>query len=138
MSPVSLDFSGLWEDTVEMDVSRLRELTHCRLSLRCIRAFRCRNGCFPFKGIDTILLQEQPLLSFRRNGCFPFKGIDTIVLLQFWNCLQGRNGCFPFKGIDTQHFLIIFPFSVCCRNGCFPFKGIDTTTNEVSTRRLCP
>ena len=52
MSPESLDISGLWEDTVEMKSTRLRELTHDCLDFSC--QFSCRrNEEYPIKGIDT-------------------------------------------------------------------------------------
>ena len=38
---------------VEMDVARLRALTHSCLVLPFFQLIESRNGCSPFKGIDT-------------------------------------------------------------------------------------
>ena len=38
-----------------------------------------------------------------RNGCSPFKGIDTKKpITNKIGIITSRNGCSPFKGIDTQ------------------------------------
>ena len=85
-----------------MDVSRLRELTHCRLSLRCIRAFRCRNGCFPFKGIDTLKDASFGLYYYSVEiDASRLRELTHSSLIIFRITLPRRNGYFPFKGIDT-------------------------------------
>ena len=52
--PEVYPFAGLFYDSVEMDVARLRALTPYILCLLVSYHHRCRNGCSPFKGIDTL------------------------------------------------------------------------------------
>ncbi len=54
-SSESLDFSGLWKDTVEMENTRLRELTLKIKMNDSFSVFVGRNGEYPFKGIDTFI-----------------------------------------------------------------------------------
>ena len=71
---------------VEMELTRIRELTH--EYLKFILVFQsCRNGSYPNKGIDTSLSILRPQWAFRsRNGSYPNKGIDTWCHL--WSSLQ--------------------------------------------------
>lgn len=55
----SLDFSGLWKDTVEMESTRLRELTHLCPNAY-ITSLASRKGEYPIKGIDTCLMLVKP------------------------------------------------------------------------------
>ena len=61
-----------------MEVTRIRELTPVMESSVSLPK-ECRNGSYPYKGIDT----EPPYLEFLfpsgRNGSYPNKGIDTII-----------------------------------------------------------
>ena len=94
-----------------MDVSRLRELTQQQMKYQHADYAR-RNGCFPFKGIDTLkdasfglyyYSVEMDISRLRELTHY----FSRLPMLQE----PSRNGCFPFKGIETLfHFL----FRVFC------------------------
>ncbi len=63
-----------------------------------------------------------------RNGCSPFKGIDTLINASYEIHYNRRNGCSPFKGIDTQklgnykHSLYLVEMDVARLRALTPFK----------------
>ena len=84
-----------------MDVARLRALTPFFCSNSLLFSAR-RNGCSPFKGIDT---------HYHKNFCFWILVVEMDVarlralthakLPISTKTTPGRNGCSPLKGTDT-------------------------------------
>ena len=62
----------------------------------------------------------------RRNGCFPFKGIDTLKDASFGLYYYSVEIDASRLRELTHSSLIIFRITLPRRNGYFPFKGIDT------------
>ena len=61
---------------VEMDVARIRALTHVYLRSKIVNELR-RNECSPNKGIDTSLFASlAPAVTVGRNGCSLNKGTN--------------------------------------------------------------
>ena len=84
-----------------MDVSRLRELTQQQMKYQHADYAR-RNGCFPFKGIDTLKDASFGLYYYSVEiDASRLRELTHSSLIIFRITLPRRNGYFPFKGIDT-------------------------------------